>query len=114
MTAGLSWNLIDDIRQLLSFHFMLNALRAGTIVAVVAGAIGYLMVLRRQSFAGHTRETVRIWGRVNRPSARWFFGGARCGFRRRWWYRVDRRIAGPFGRWRGPGGVGWFPARLRR
>jgi hypothetical protein len=25
MTAGLSWNLIDDIRQLLSFHFMLNA-----------------------------------------------------------------------------------------
>jgi hypothetical protein len=59
-------------------------------------------------------ETVRIRGRVNRPSARWFFGGARCGFRRRWWYRVDRRIAGPFGRWRGPGGVGWFPARLRR
>jgi zinc/manganese transport system permease protein len=54
MTAGLSWNLIDDIRQLLSFHFMLNALRAGTIVAVVAGAIGSLMVLRRQSFAGHT------------------------------------------------------------
>ena len=31
-----------------SYHFMLNALRAGTIVAVLAGAIGYFMVLRRQ------------------------------------------------------------------
>ena len=51
---GLSWNLIDDARQLLSYHFMLNALRAGTIVAIVAGAIGYFMVLRRQSFVGHT------------------------------------------------------------
>jgi zinc/manganese transport system permease protein len=62
MTAGLSWNLIDDIRQLLSFHFMLNALRAGTIVAVVAGAIGYLMVLRRQSFAGHTLALIGFPG----------------------------------------------------
>lgn len=62
MTAGLSWNLIDDIRQLLSFHFMLNALRAGTIVAVVAGAIGNLMVLRRQSFAGHTLALIGFPG----------------------------------------------------
>lgn len=62
MTAGLSWNVIDDIRQLLSFHFMLNALRAGTIVAVVAGAIGYLMVLRRQSFAGHTLAVIGFPG----------------------------------------------------
>jgi zinc/manganese transport system permease protein len=52
--SGLSWNVIDDANQLLSFHFMLNALRAGTIVAVVAGTIGYFMVLRRQSFVGHT------------------------------------------------------------
>ncbi len=53
-SAGLSWNLLDDVRELLSFHFMLTALRAGTIVAVVAGAIGWFMVLRRQTFAGHT------------------------------------------------------------
>ena len=52
--TGLSWNVLDDARQLLAFHFMLNALRAGTIVALVAGAIGYFMVLRRQSFVGHT------------------------------------------------------------
>jgi zinc/manganese transport system permease protein len=62
MTAGLSWNLLDDIRQLLSYHFMVNALRAGTIVAVVAGPIGYLMVLRRQSFAGHTLALIGFPG----------------------------------------------------
>ncbi len=54
MGSALSWNLVDDVRQLLSFHFMLNAMRAGTIVAIVSGAIGYFMVLRRQSFVGHT------------------------------------------------------------
>ena len=62
MTTGLSWNLVDDLRQLLSYHFMVNALRAGTIVAVVAGAIGYLMVLRRQSFAGHTLAVIGFPG----------------------------------------------------
>ncbi|MGI8695101.1 MAG: metal ABC transporter permease, partial [Mycobacteriales bacterium] len=62
MTAGSSWNLIDDGRQLLAFHFMLNALRAGTIVAVVAGAVGYFMVLRRQSFAGHTLAVIGFPG----------------------------------------------------
>ena len=62
MTAGLTWNLLDDLRQLLSFHFMRNALRAGTIVAVVAAAIGYLMVLRRQSFAGHTLALIGFPG----------------------------------------------------
>src|SRR6201982_3117573 len=62
MSAGLSWNLVDDVRQLLSYHFMLNALRAGTIVAVVCGAIGYFMVLRRQSFVGHTLAVIGFPG----------------------------------------------------
>ncbi|MDT7567303.1 MAG: zinc/manganese transport system permease protein [Pseudonocardiales bacterium] len=62
MSVGWSWNLFDDVRQMLSFHFMLNALRAGTLVAVVAGAIGYLMVLRRQSFAGHTLAVIGFPG----------------------------------------------------
>jgi zinc/manganese transport system permease protein len=62
MSGGLSWNLIDDVRQMLAFHFMLNALRAGTIVAVVAGAVGYFMVLRRQSFAGHTLAVIGFPG----------------------------------------------------
>jgi zinc/manganese transport system permease protein len=54
LADGLSWNLVSDIRQLFAFHFMVNAFRAGTIVAIIAGAIGWLMVLRRQAFAGHT------------------------------------------------------------
>jgi zinc/manganese transport system permease protein len=57
-----TWNLADDVRELLSYHFMLNALRAGTIVAVVAGAIGYFMVLRRQVFAGHTLAVIGFPG----------------------------------------------------
>jgi zinc/manganese transport system permease protein len=60
--TGSSWNLVDDVYQLLSYHFMLNALRAGTIVAVVAGAIGYFMVLRRQSFAGHSLAIIGFPG----------------------------------------------------
>ncbi|MBV8952070.1 MAG: metal ABC transporter permease, partial [Actinobacteria bacterium] len=41
---------------------MVNAFRAGTIVAVVAGAIGWFMVLRRQAFAGHTLAVVSFPG----------------------------------------------------
>jgi zinc/manganese transport system permease protein len=51
---GPSGNLITDLRLLWSYPFMVNAFRAGTIIAVVTGAIGWFMVLRRQSFAGHT------------------------------------------------------------
>ncbi len=50
----LSWNLFHDVHELLAYRFMVDALQAGTIVAVMAGAIGWYMVLRRQSFAGHT------------------------------------------------------------
>jgi zinc/manganese transport system permease protein len=62
MIAGLTWDVVDDVRQLFSYHFMVNALRAGTIVAVVSGAIGYFMVLRRQSFAGHTLAVIGFPG----------------------------------------------------
>ena len=50
----LTWNLARDVRELLAYQFMVNALWAGTIVAVMAGVVGWFMVLRRQSFAGHT------------------------------------------------------------
>ncbi len=58
----LSWNLATDIRQLLEFHFMRNALLAGTIVAVLAAVVGWFMVLRQQSFAGHTLSVVGFPG----------------------------------------------------
>ena len=60
--AHFSWNLVDDVRQLFEFTFMVNAFRAGTIVAVVAGVIGWFMVLRRQTFAGHTLAVVGFPG----------------------------------------------------
>jgi zinc/manganese transport system permease protein len=60
--AALTWNIGSDISQLLSFHFMVNALRAGTIIAVAAGVIGWFMILRRQSFAGHTLAVVAFPG----------------------------------------------------
>ena len=62
MTGALSWNVVDDVQLILSYRFMVNALRAGTIVAVVAGAIGYFMVLRRESFAGHTLAVIGFPG----------------------------------------------------
>jgi zinc/manganese transport system permease protein len=58
----LTWNVVTDVRQLFAFPFMVNAFRAGTIVAVVAGAAGWYMVLRRQSFAGHTLSLVGFPG----------------------------------------------------
>src|SRR3954469_8875805 len=58
----LSWNAVEDVRQLLEFPFMVNAFRAGTIVAVIGGCVGWFMVLRRQTFAGHTLALVGFPG----------------------------------------------------
>lgn len=60
--AGPSWNLIADIQELWSFPFMVNAYRAGTIVAVAAAALGWFMVARKQTFAGHTLALVGFPG----------------------------------------------------
>lgn len=48
--------------DLFAYHFMQNALLAGTIVAVVAGVVGWFMVLRGQSFAGHALSQVGFPG----------------------------------------------------
>ena len=58
----LSWDLLADLQQLFAFHFMQNAYLAGTLVALAAGAMGYFMVLRSQSFAGHTLAKVGFSG----------------------------------------------------
>ncbi len=60
--AGPVLNPVDDLRRMLALHFMVNAFRAGTVVAVLAGTVGWLMVLRRQSFAGHTLAVVSFPG----------------------------------------------------
>ena len=59
---GLSWNPLTDLQQLFAYPFMVNALEAGTIVAVMAGVTGWFMVLRRQTFAGHTLSIIAFPG----------------------------------------------------
>lgn len=58
MTARLSWNVIADVEQMWVYPFMVTAFRAGTVVAVLAGVVGWIMVLRKESFAGHTLAIV--------------------------------------------------------
>ena len=60
--AALSLDPISDWNQLTTYPFMVQALEAGTIVAVMAGAIGWFMVLRRQTFAGHTLAVIAFPG----------------------------------------------------
>jgi zinc/manganese transport system permease protein len=48
--------------SLFDYPFMVNALEAGTIVALMAAVAGWFMVLRRQSFAGHTLAVMSFPG----------------------------------------------------
>jgi len=57
-----SWDLVADVQLLFQYPFMQNAFLAGTLVAVVAGIVGYFMVLRSQSFAGHALANVGFAG----------------------------------------------------
>lgn len=62
MNPTLTWNLVKDVHELLIYQFMVNALQAGTIVAVMAGVVGWFVVLRRQSFAAHTTAMMSFPG----------------------------------------------------
>ena len=50
----LGWDLARDVGEVLEYHFMVNALLAGGVVAVMAAVVGWLMIVRRETFAGHT------------------------------------------------------------
>ena len=58
---GMSMLLAQDI-GMFSYDFVINALAAGGIVAVVAGAVGFFLVLRSQTFAGHALSHVGFAG----------------------------------------------------
>lgn len=62
--AGLpfSWNPITDLRFMWSFAFMRNAFEAGTVIAIVAGIIGYFVILRHSAFATHALGHVGFAG----------------------------------------------------
>jgi zinc/manganese transport system permease protein len=53
---------MNTIRELLSYQFMVNAFRAAGVVAVISGAVGWFMILRKETFAGHTLAVVGFPG----------------------------------------------------
>ena len=57
-----SINLLYDLHLILQYQFMQHAFEAGTVVAIVAGIIGYLVVLRNSSFAAHALSDIGFAG----------------------------------------------------
>jgi zinc/manganese transport system permease protein len=53
---------MNPFAQIWAYPFMVNAFRAGTVVAVLAAVMGWFMVVRRQSFAGHSLAMVSFPG----------------------------------------------------
>jgi zinc/manganese transport system permease protein len=57
-----SFDLVSDLRTMLAYTFMERALIASSVTAVAAALLGWFMVLRRQTFAGHTLSVVAFPG----------------------------------------------------
>jgi zinc/manganese transport system permease protein len=55
-------NLWQDVQAMLAYDFMRQALLAGTILSIVAGLVGYFVVLRHQAFAGESLSDVAFTG----------------------------------------------------
>jgi len=51
-----------DLQQMLQYPFMQHAFEAGTVVAIIAGIVGYFVVLRRSSFAAHALSHIGFSG----------------------------------------------------
>jgi zinc/manganese transport system permease protein len=84
LAPHLSANPITDFNQLTAYPFMVSALEAGTIVAVMAGVVGWFMVLRREAFVGHTLSIMAFPGAsgaalVGLPLATGYFAFAGVG-----------------------------------
>jgi zinc/manganese transport system permease protein len=62
MNPHLTLDLVSDVHELLAYQFMVNALQAAGIVAVTAAVVGWFMVLRGETFAGHTLSVMSFPG----------------------------------------------------
>ncbi len=60
-TMILTINILPAL-QVFHYQFMQHAFEAGTVIAVVAGVMGYLVVLRRTSFAAHAYAEIGFAG----------------------------------------------------
>jgi zinc/manganese transport system permease protein len=57
-----SANLLTDLQQIFQYQFEQHAFEAGTIVAIIAGIVGYFVVLRRSAFASHALSHIGFAG----------------------------------------------------
>ncbi|GHO84083.1 metal ABC transporter permease [Dictyobacter formicarum] len=55
-------NLWQDLQTMLGYDFMRNALLAGTVISLLAGFVGYFVVLRHQAFASESLSDVAFTG----------------------------------------------------
>ncbi|HLQ60385.1 MAG TPA: metal ABC transporter permease [Candidatus Acidoferrales bacterium] len=55
-------NLVDDVREILSYDFMQRAIVAGTFIALAAGLVGYFIVLRNEVFTSDALGHVAFTG----------------------------------------------------
>ncbi|SRR5579884_871073 len=55
-------NIFADLQQMFQYGFMQHAFEAGTVVAIIAGIVGYFVVLRRSSFAAHALSHIGFAG----------------------------------------------------
>jgi len=60
--AILMFMIIHFVKELLSYDFMVHALAAGTMAAIVSAILGYFVVLRAQSFAAHALSHIGFAG----------------------------------------------------
>jgi len=62
MKVSFTADPLSDWQELVRFPFMVHALWAGAVVAVLSAAVGWYMVVRRQAFAGHTLSVMAFPG----------------------------------------------------
>jgi zinc/manganese transport system permease protein len=62
LSVGFSLNLLGDIQQIWQYQFMQHAFEAGTVVAIIAGIVGYFVVLRRSTFVAHAFSEIGFAG----------------------------------------------------
>lgn len=60
MSSGI--NIISALHVIFQYQFMQNAFLIGTIIAIIAGMMGYLVVLRRTAFAAHAYSEIGFAG----------------------------------------------------
>jgi zinc/manganese transport system permease protein len=61
-SATFTLNIFNDLQSILQYDFMRHAFEAGTIIAIMAGIIGYFIVIRKSSFAAHALSHIGFTG----------------------------------------------------